>query len=167
LFDGISGRGGYRRVISSLFCYYVDYFNIGDFIMKKIIFTIMLTLFIQADNNQLFTFKDDYQTALKEAKKGKRYLFVLITRKNCGWCNELKRTTLKEPEIKEGVSRRFVTVELDKHSKNYPKSLRVNAVPIVLIIDSRDEKIVTAIVGFHKDKRDYTKWFNYIDNLED
>jgi len=134
--------------------------------MKTLILTILLTLFIQADSTQIFTFKDDYQTALKEAKKEKKYLFVLITRQNCGWCDKLKRTTLQEAEIKEGL-RKYITVELDKHSKNYPPSLRVNASPVVLIIDSRDEKIITMIVGFHKNKRDYTKWFSYIDNLED
>lgn len=133
--------------------------------MKTFIFTILITLFIQADGDIALTFKTDYKSALQEAKKENRYLFILVTTKNCGWCKKLKKTTLQDSEIQKTLAKDYITVELDKDSSDYPSSMEIEGVPSVFIIDPKNEEVIKQIVGFRENKRDYTKWFRYVENL--
>ena len=131
--------------------------------MRTVILLILLTLSIQAE----LKYQNDYKTALEEAKKDNKYLFVLITIKNCRWCKKLKRTTLNEQEIKENLAKGYIAVELDRDNSYYPKSIEVEGVPTVFIIDPKSGDIIRDIVGFRKDKNDYLKWFRYVENIEE
>ena len=138
-----------------------------EFHLKTLILTILITLFIQADGDIELKFKDDYKSALQEAKRDKKYLFVLVTTKNCGWCRKLKKTTLQEVEIKESLDSDYITVELDRDGSYYPTSMKIEGVPSVFIIDPNSGEIIKRIVGFRENKNDYTKWFRYVKILEE
>jgi len=133
--------------------------------LKIAIFTIFFIFFLQADNSIDIVYQDDYKVAQKEAKKEKKYLFVLVTAKGCGWCKKLKHTTLQDINIIENLAKDYVAVELDIDSSYYPKSIHITGVPSVIIVDPKSGEIIKNIVGFREDSNDYLKWFRYVDNL--
>jgi thioredoxin-related protein len=135
--------------------------------LKIVIFTIFFILFIQADNTIDIVYQNDYQTAKQEAQKDKKYLFILVTAKGCGWCKRLKQTTLKDKEIRENLAKDYISVELDRDSSYYPKSIEITGVPSVIIVEPKSGEIIKNIVGFREDVNDYLKWFRYVDNLKE
>ena len=133
--------------------------------MRAVILTILITFFIQADSTIELSLKNNYESALKEAKIDNKYLFIIVSKKNCGWCKKLKATTLKDSDIVENLDRDYVVVELDKNSNNFPSTMEVIGVPSIFIVDSKSGDIIKNIVGFRKNKNDYLKWFKYVKNL--
>lgn len=135
--------------------------------MRKAIFIIFLILFGQADDNLTIVYQNDYKSAQQEAKKERKYLFIVVTAKNCRWCKKLKKTTLNNKEIKDNLAKGYIAVALDRDSSYYPKFIEIMAVPSVIIVDPNSEEVIKDIIGFRKNADDYLKWFRYVDVLKE
>jgi thioredoxin-related protein len=135
--------------------------------LKIIIFTIFLILFAQADKSIDIIYHNDYKTAQREAKEDKKYLFIVVTAKGCGWCKRLKKTTLKERDIRENLAKDYISVELDRDSSYLPNSIKITGVPSVVIVDPNSQEVIKNIVGFREDSNDYLKWFKYVKILKE
>jgi len=103
----------------------------------------------------------NYEEAFSIAKRENKPLFILFSTEYCRWCTKLKETTLKDSELKSRLEDEFVVLFLDRDRDQYPNKYRVKGVPAVYMTD-KNEEIFTSMVGYHKDPKDYIKWFNYI-----
>jgi len=103
----------------------------------------------------------NYEEGFKVAKTENKAVFILFSTKYCRWCNKLKETTLKNPEVITRLNQEFIVLFLDRDEDEYPSKYKVKAVPTVYFTD-KNEEIFTSMVGYHKDPHEFIKWFNYI-----
>ena len=103
----------------------------------------------------------NYEEAFKIAKEKDLAVFILFSTQYCRWCSKLKETTLKNREVIQRLNQEFVVLFLDRDLDEYPSKYTVKGVPVVYMTD-KNEEIFTAIIGYHKNPKDYMKWFNYI-----
>jgi thioredoxin-related protein len=129
--------------------------------MKKLILLLSLITLSFANKDSNFTIFNSYKDALKVAKEEKKPLFILFTKENCRWCKKLKSDLLENSNLKDRLQKEFIVLFLDKNIDKFPKSYNINGVPSVFLV-SEDEDIYTEIIGYHKDPKDYIKWFNYV-----
>ena len=125
--------------------------------------TLLLTT--KDDNStKIYT---DYNKAFSIAKKEDKAIFILFYTQHCRWCSKLKETTLQDPKVISRLNKEFIVLYLDRDNSLYPNRYKVKNIPTVYMTD-KNEKILTSIVGYHKNPRDYIKWFNYVKiELED
>jgi len=103
----------------------------------------------------------NYQEAFSVAHTKNKAVFILFSTEYCRWCTKLKETTLKDATLQSRLEKEFVVLFLDKNKDNYPSKYKVRGVPAVYMTD-KNEEIFTSMVGYHKNPKDYIKWFNYI-----
>ncbi len=122
---------------------------------------------ITSESNRTATFRQlshaygTYQEALEVAKKENKNLFILFESEQCRWCKKLQKTTLLDPLLLKRLNEEFVVAILERDKSEYPKQFQIKGVPTVYMM-SNQEKIYVERMGYHKDPKDYTKWFNYV-----
>lgn len=89
----------------------------------------------------------DYNSALKNAQKEDKLLFVFITSKDCKFCEKLKNTTLKDKEIVNKVNQDYSSVIVMKDRDYFPKKLSAKATPMLYFLD-KDENIIDYSLGY-------------------
>jgi thioredoxin-related protein len=114
-----------------------------------------------SSEDDIATIYTNYQEAFSVAKEEDKPVFILFTTKYCRWCTKLKETTLKNPQLKSRLEKEFIVLFLNRDSDTYPNKYKIKGVPAVYMTD-KNETIFTSIVGYHKNPKDYIKWFNYI-----
>ena len=114
--------------------------------MKYLIITflVMQNLFAIGGNS--------YMEGLKIAKDNNKKLLLMVTSKYCVWCNKMKRTTLKDPEVVAKMNKNFVFIEVDKNNGEYPSNLIVRGVPTFFVISS-DNYLLDKFMGYQKKDR--------------
>jgi len=103
----------------------------------------------------------NYEEAFSVANSENKAVFILFSTEYCRWCTKLKGTTLQDSELKSRLEKEFVVLFLDRDRDQYPSKYKVKGVPAVYMTD-KNEEIFTSMVGYHKNPKDYIKWFNYI-----
>jgi thioredoxin-related protein len=103
----------------------------------------------------------NYNEAFSLAKAENKAVFILFSTEYCRWCTKLKKTTLKDSELKSRLEKEFIVLFLDRDKDDYPSKYKVKGVPAVYMTD-KNEEIFTSLVGYHKNPKDYIKWFTYI-----
>jgi len=130
--------------------------------MKKIILILALINYLYANNKDSnLTIFSNYEDALQTAKEQKKPIFILFSKEGCRWCKKLKENITTVDELKNRLKDEFVVLFIDKNIDKYPSIYKIEAVPTVFLT-SETENIYTQIIGYHKNPKDYTKWFNYI-----
>ncbi len=127
--------------------------------LKKILLAIPL-LFGIANSTPLAIYSN-YSKTIEIAKKENKPIFILFSKPNCPWCKKLKSKILTTKDIYKRLEKEYIVLFLDKNRDIYPKKYKVQATPTVFLI-SPTEEIYTEIIGYHKNSRDYIKWFNYV-----
>jgi len=112
----------------------------------------------EGSHSQIYT---NYKEAFAAAKTENRAVFILFSTEYCRWCTKLRKTTLEHVEIKTRLKKEFIVLFLDRDRDQYPTKYKVRGVPAVYMTD-KNEEIFTSMVGYHKNPKDYLKWFNYI-----
>ena len=104
---------------------------------------------------------DDYEAALKTARKEKKHVYVLFTGSDwCHWCIELRKDVLTKSEFKRFANKNLVLVYCDFPRKNSPSAEQMakqqqwaqqlgagRGVPSAVIVDS-DGKVAGKISGY-------------------
>lgn len=110
-------------------------------------YLFLITLITTSLFSASIEWKEDYKTALKNAKQNGKLLFVFITSKDCKFCEKLKETTLKDKEIAEKINKDYVSVTVMKDRDNFPKKLNAKATPMIYFLD-KDENIIDYSLGY-------------------
>ena len=92
---------------------------------------------------------DNYDQAVKKAKKLHKPLFVFIERVDppCHWCHLMKTKTLQDPKIAAYIDTHFVAVKLSKKHSNYPMKLYPRYVPTIYVL-SPQGRLLDRIIGY-------------------
>jgi len=129
--------------------------------MRKLLLLIGLISFSFANKDSNLTIFNNYKEAVEIAKEQKKPLFILFTKENCRWCKKLKLDLIEKNDLKDRLQEEFIVLYLDKNRDEFPPKYKIEGVPSVFLV-SENEDIYTQIIGYHKDSKDYTKWFKYV-----
>ncbi len=125
------------------------------------------SLLLKTNDDNSTKIYTDYNKAFSIAKKEDKAVFILFYTQHCRWCTKLKKTTMQDPEVISRLNKEFIVLYLDRDNSLYSNKYKVKNIPTVYMTD-KNENILTSIVGYHKNPKDYIKWFNYIKiELED
>jgi thioredoxin-related protein len=96
-----------------------------------------------------------WDAGLKEARRLKRPILVNVHTQWCGWCKRMDRDVYALPEVREYLSRKFVTITLDAEddaparyqgrtftSRSLSSWFRVTGYPTTLFLRANGEHLV-------------------------
>jgi len=90
----------------------------------------------------------NYNDARKEAEEKNLPLLLDIGRNNCVWCDELDRTTFRDPRVSGIMNSRFIPLKINaSHQPKLAEVLRINAYP-TLLFAAPDGRILKNIEGY-------------------
>lgn len=117
--------------------------------MKKLIwgFSILCSMASAAD----LQWHDNLDSAVLKAKKEHKALMVMVESEHCGWCKEMKKTTLNDSKVKSQL-RSFVLVRIMREDKESMRLLpAVAGVPTVFFMTPQKQVLEEAI-GFFEEE---------------
>jgi len=112
--------------------------------MKYILSMILLAVSLMATELHWY---DDYDVALKEAKKEHKLIYIFISSASCGWCHKFETTTLEDKNVKRRLKKDFITVHLVRDFDDIPKKFKVRPVPRHYFTDA-NAKILYDSLGY-------------------
>lgn len=77
----------------------------------------------------------DYKSAMQQAKKLDKPVYVLITSEHCRWCKKFEHTTLQNKQIQKRLEKRFVVVKLVREHDNVPQKFETSPIPRHYFVD--------------------------------
>ena len=110
-------------------------------------------------------FNNDYDSALKDAKENKKYIFLIVTEQYCPWCEKLIDEVLQDIDVSSKLIENYISVVVDRNKDYYPSNIGITGVPSVFIINPYNGKIIDTIVGY-KDRNFYINRLNGIMALD-
>ena len=93
------------------------------------------------------TFLNDYDTALKQAQKENKDVYMLITSTACKWCRKFERITLSDKATIEGLEKNFIILVLTRNVDNIPSQFTAKRVPKHYFLTAKGEEIYS-FLGF-------------------
>lgn len=100
---------------------------------------------------------NSYQEALVAAKEAKCNIFIYFGAPWCGYCEQMKATTLSSPTVKEKLSKNFVILIINTDvDKATPRKYNVGGIPAYMVINS-DGNVLRKTTGY-KDSQAFLKW---------
>ncbi|NPA59998.1 MAG: thioredoxin family protein [Epsilonproteobacteria bacterium] len=90
---------------------------------------------------------DDYDEAIKVAKKEHKSLYILITSETCRWCRKFESTTLEDEAVIDDLTKRYVLVHLDRDYSFLPDFVKVKRVPKHYFV-TNDSKEIYSFLGY-------------------
>jgi len=90
---------------------------------------------------------DDYDEAIKVAKKEHKSLYILITSETCRWCRKFESTTLQDEAVIDDLTKRYVLVHLDRDYSFLPDFVKVKRVPKHYFV-TNDSKEIYSFLGY-------------------
>jgi len=90
---------------------------------------------------------DDYDEALKVAKKEHKNLYILITSETCRWCRKFESTTLQDEAVIDDLTKRYILVHLDRDYSFLPDFVKVKRVPKHYFV-TNDSKEIYSFLGY-------------------
>jgi len=127
--------------------------------MKYIVTMLLLAVSLMATELNWF---DNYDDALKAAKKEHKLIYVFITSSQCRWCHKFEKTTLQDEGIKKRLKSEFITVHLVRDFDTVPQEFQTSPVPRHYFTDSKG-KILYDALGY----RDAILFDSFMDNAHD
>jgi len=114
--------------------------------MKYLISLLFLVMSLMATELHWY---DDYNAALREAKKEHKLVYIFISSSQCGWCHKFEKTTLQDEAVKKRLSHEFITVHLIRDFDEIPKKFKTSPVPRHYFTDANG-KILYNSLGYRK-----------------
>jgi len=112
--------------------------------MKYLITLLLFSIIVMARELHWY---DDYDAALKEAKKEHKLIYIFISSANCGWCQKFENTTLEDEGVKEQLSKNFIALHLVRDFDTIPTKFKVRPVPRHYFSDNKG-KIIYDSLGY-------------------
>ena len=114
--------------------------------MKYLVSILFLAVTLMATELHWY---DDYNEALREAKKEHKLVYIFITSSHCGWCHKFEKTTLQDEEIKKRLSKEFITVHLVRDFDDIPSQFKTSPVPRHYFTDANGQMLYNTL-GYRK-----------------
>jgi thioredoxin-related protein len=92
---------------------------------------------------------DNYDEALKAAKKEHKLVYIFISSAHCGWCHKFEKTTLQDEGVRKRLAKEYITVHLVRDFDAIPKQFEVRPVPRHYFTDENGTIIYHAL-GYRK-----------------
>ena len=89
----------------------------------------------------------DYTQALKNAKKEKKLVYMLITSEECRWCRKFESTTLEDEEVLQRLKQKYVLLHIDRDKDYMPEYFKKERVPRHYFITQKGE-IIHSFLGY-------------------
>ena len=128
-------------------------------IMKKMLplLMVMVMLVFRAGPG----LAQDYDAALKAAKRAQKPLLLYFFSKSCGYCVEMDRTTLVDKEVDTMLKKDFVFLRVDTDkSRELTRLYRISGTPSSWFLDASG-KPLGEMPGYIKAK-DYKKILEFV-----
>ena len=104
-------------------------------------FLIIMIALISTLMSSELNWSDDYDKALKIAKKEKKHIYVFVSSSTCKWRRKFENTTLADTEILKMLNKKYVLVHIDKDIDDFPSWFEVSRVPKHYFVTSKGEEI--------------------------
>jgi len=104
---------------------------------------------------------DDYEKALKIAKKEKKHVYVLVTSSSCRWCRKFENTTLQDKEVLKRLKEKYVLVHADRDMDDLPEWFKIKRVPRHYFVTAKGEEILS-FLGYW-DSLDFKSYLGDVD----
>lgn len=99
----------------------------------------------------------NYKEAMHAAKKYNRPMLLFFGAEWCGWCNKMKSETFADAEIKDKLSKEYVTCIIDTDKdRSTARKYKISVVQAYMVVDI-SETILVRDSGF-KNKSDMLIW---------
>jgi len=118
---------------------------------------MMVSVLLSAD----LGWSHNYKEALKQAKKEKKHLYMLITSKNCRWCKKFAATTLQDKATLATLNKKYILLNVDKNLDFFPSKFDGSRVPKHYFLTSNGEEIYS-ILGYW-DSEDFASFLKDVD----
>jgi thioredoxin-related protein len=113
-------------------------------------YILLLLVFTSALMSAELKWLDDYNSALREAKKEHKLIYIFISSSTCGWCHKFEKTTLQDDAIKKRLAKEFVTVHLIRDFDDVPKKFKTSPVPRHYFTDAQGNILYNSL-GYRKE----------------
>jgi thiol:disulfide interchange protein len=101
-----------------------------------------------ADPAPAIAWRKDYATALRDAAKLKRPVFLQISAEWCGYCRKMQGDTFLDARVVEQINRSFVPVKIDADlDRRLVRAFHPASLPTTVII-APDLKILDRLIGY-------------------
>ncbi len=107
---------------------------------------------------------NDYDAALKQAKKENKDVYVFISSAYCKWCRKFENTTLKDEAILKNLKEKYVLVHLDRDMDDFPEYFETKRVPRHYFLKANGEIIYTFMGYWNAD--DFSSFLDDIDKKQ-
>lgn len=110
-------------------------------------FLILFSLFVSLNGASISSVAN-YDEAIRMAKSQNKKVMVFFHSEYCGWCDKMKKTTLKNPEVIEFINKKYIFVSIDRDKDAYPQKLTPRFVPTTYTIDPKTGAEIDVILGY-------------------
>lgn len=129
--------------------------------MKKLVVLFLLSTLAFAESYKEFALKNgyetDYKTALTKAKKENKEIFFVLVANYCPWCKKLEKRKLSREPVRSFVKKHYVALILNRQEHNFPKQFESPVIPMIYIVDTKNEKIKESVMGYTQATEYFTK----------
>jgi tetratricopeptide (TPR) repeat protein len=92
--------------------------------------------------------RQDYNSARKEAEEKQRLLMIDFGTENCFWCKRLDSSTFHDPSVAGLITEKFIPLKIDADREaGLAQSLNIQSYPTI-VLASPEGKILNTVVGF-------------------
>ncbi len=95
-------------------------------IIKKIVLLVLLSLTLVAAEVK---WAEDYESALVEAKKQNKDLYIFISSTYCPWCAKFEREVLTNAKVIKALEKDYIVVGLNKEMDDIPAGYTAKVIP--------------------------------------
>ncbi len=131
--------------------------------LRNIMIILLYTLSLHAafwDDYKMFAkymhYETNYDTALAKAKKEHKPLFMVVVTDGCPFCEKLMDRILTKDYVREYISKKYVTLIMNKEKQKVPKKYIRPFEPVTYIIDPQSEQIIDELDGYMEER--YYLW---------
>ncbi len=127
--------------------------------IKKLLLFLTVSISLHAyfwDDYKVFAqymhYNLNYDKALAKAKQEHKPLFMVVVTDGCPFCEKLMDNILTKDYVREYISKKYVTLIMNKENHNVPKKYIRPFEPVTYIIDPQTEQIIDEIDGYMEEE---------------
>ncbi len=124
--------------------------------MKKIIITILLTIFAL----NTYAMKDIPQIDQKD-----KMIVLFVKTKNCQWCKKMDKESFKNRDSLDKITKLYRIKKVIKGDQLLPSFINPKYYPTTYILSSDGKKLIDELPGYMKN-RDFVSYLEELYNVE-